>query len=122
MLRGEEYADAHAQSRFRRNASAKLPVGGHVGAVAIGDARGAWAYERPTAAVSIAIVVRSLCICISGLFPDCATRTTPRPRQPRNGSGPAWPPPRGLGRRADASAGTRRGIRFSVRQRFPLES
>jgi hypothetical protein len=65
-LTGEEYADIHF--RFQPNAL-ELSIG-HIGAVAIGEMAFDSAPAWPTAAASISIGVWSLCICISGPFPD----------------------------------------------------
>lgn len=47
--------------------------------------------DRPFA-LAVSIVVRPLCLCTSGLSPDCASGTGPRPGQIREGSGAAQLP------------------------------
>src|SRR5208282_1032391 len=68
------------------------------------------------------ILVQSLCTRISCPCSNCTRGTAPRPGQSRDGPGPAWPPLRELGWRAHAPGKARRELRFTVRQRFPLES
>src|SRR6266404_3301972 len=76
---------------------------------------------RQKAPLSVSIVVRTLCICISGPFPDSARGNAQWSGQPRDGSRPARASLWKLGRRTDALARAWRAIRFPIHKRFPLE-
>jgi hypothetical protein len=75
-------------------------------------------YEKDTAKTRVCNVDCVVPLCGPRLFPGSARGNSGRAGQSRDGPRPTRPPLRRMGRQANALAGARCKIRFSVRQRF----